>query len=204
MAFTLRDWEHVFPLEKSHLQEPVDALRRLLLPQGGRGISISQTGHGTAITWNYPDQIIGEFIGIVTAIGPPDSPNDWTDARVWVNPIVFGIPDGVDGNSNSLINLLSVPPQDETGSASAVLRPICAINLPDVAGGGHSLSEGTPVEVLAVLDQENPPNVHFVIVGAGAGDNLLAGEFIYSEIVTVAQNHLGARMDRSCPLIPNS
>lgn len=187
----LRDWKKVFPLEASHLQEPVDALRRLNTIIGGRGVSVSQTSHGTTVVLTYPDQIIGEFLGVTTATGP-DGANDWTDSRVWVNPILIDIAVGADANTNSLISLFSVPPQDENGSASSILKPVCAINLADVAGGGHSLTAGTPVQVLAMLDQQNPPNVHFLIASSGgSGASTGAGQKKGMVLTDVTDNSTG-------------
>jgi hypothetical protein len=58
----------------------------------------------------------------------------------------------------------------------------------------------------------NVKNTHETIsIGPAAGMRRVVqsvddaqGEFIYSEWVVVAQNRMGARMDRACPLIPNA
>ncbi len=161
----LRDWNKVWPIESSHLQEPVEALRPLLTLLGGEGISAVQTKHGTSLSV-LPGHIVGWFLGFTTNTGP-SAQTDWNDERYWVQPAVVDLKDGSDSGVYGRLWIGSIPSPQDTEGHDILTLPLCVSNLCEspISGGSgsHWLPKGTPIIVYAAKDL-NKGDLHFFTV----------------------------------------
>jgi hypothetical protein len=156
-AGVLRDWAKGNRLSASHLQEPVNVLRKFLaLPDA----LVAKFGDGAA------RPVYDIFLGKVVTSGP-NSEADYTDERYWVKPqYIVGGDTSADPIDTDDITPDTLP--DEAGGQ--IPDTLTVTNIAEWLDGSHQLRSGALVFYIGIYDWQEQSIIRWVMnVGGPTG-----------------------------------
>src|ERR1044072_551864 len=153
MIQPLRDWKGKEHVSAAHLQEPVDALRRL---------------QRAVLNSNGASPVYECFLGVVVDAGP-DEEADYSDERYWVQKA--SIPTSLSTDQITPEGYtaadLDLGGHDPTPDEPTI---VTVTNLPELLDHTHNLTAGTPVHAFAFYDTTAAnPRKHWVMSSGSAG-----------------------------------